>query len=118
MIPLIELIAERHGDVMLATLRGEVDASNAATLRAELERLLSNRSMALVVDLSAVGYLDSAGINLLFALGAGLRERQQRLHLVVEEGSPIERMLTISGLRATETTHRARAVALSAAAGA
>jgi anti-anti-sigma factor len=52
----------------------------------------------MVVDLSAVTYLDSAGINLLFALGDKLRGRQQHLAVVVRDASPIARMLQITGL--------------------
>ena len=51
-----------------------------------------------VVDLSATSYLDSAGINLLFALGEQMRGRQQQLTLVVAEGSPIARMVSLTGL--------------------
>ena len=39
-------------------------------------------AIALVVDLSATTYLDSAGINLLFAARRRPAQRQQRLHLV------------------------------------
>ena len=52
----------------------------------------------MVVDLSEVSYLDSAGLNVLFALGEQLRGRQQRLVVVVSEGSPIDRMIKITGL--------------------
>ena len=44
-----------------------------------------------------MSYLDSAGINLLYAVGGDVRARQQELHLVVVPGSPIERMLQIVG---------------------
>ena len=60
----------------------------------------------MVVDLSGDTYLDSAGINLLFALGEELRGRQQRLALVVGEGSPIERMIAITGLGQTLPVRR------------
>ena len=52
----------------------------------------------LVVDLSPTEYLDSAGINLMFALGDELRARQLTLRLVIAPASPIARMLAITGL--------------------
>ena len=57
------------------------------------------------IDLSATTYLDSAGLNLLFALGEELRGRQQQLGLVVTEGSPIARMIKRVGLDQTFRVH-------------
>jgi anti-sigma B factor antagonist len=65
-----------------------------------------------VVDLSETTYLDSAGLNLLFALGEEMRGRQQRLGLVVAEGSPIERMVSLVGLDKTLPVHPTLAEAL------
>ena len=89
---------EWHDEIPVARLQGEIDASNVKEMGDRLRGLLSNRSVALVIDLSATTYLDSAGINLLFALGEELRGRQQRLALVVGDGSPISRMISLTGL--------------------
>jgi anti-anti-sigma factor len=87
-----------HGEIPVASVHGEVDASNAAEIGERLRSLLTNHLQAMVVDLSGVTYLDSAGINLLFALGDQLSGRQQRLAVVVSDGSPIARMIAITGL--------------------
>jgi anti-anti-sigma factor len=92
---------EWHDEVPVARLQGEVDASTVKEVGDRLRSLMSNRSVALVVDLSATTYLDSAGINLLFALAEELRGRQQRLALVIVKGSPIARMITLTGLDQT-----------------
>jgi anti-sigma B factor antagonist len=89
---------EWHDDVPVARLEGEIDASNAEEIGNRLRTLLTNRSVALVVDLSETTYIDSAGINLLFALGAEMDGRQQRLGLVLSARSPIERIVSITGL--------------------
>jgi anti-anti-sigma factor len=101
-----------HGERPVAALEGEIDASNVDEIAGELRELLSNRSTGLVVDLSATRYLDSAGINLLFALGADLRGRQLDLALVVAPGSPIARMLSITSLDRTHPTYPDVATAL------
>jgi anti-anti-sigma factor len=98
MSTLARLEDEWHGEVPVARLEGEIDASNVAEIGDRLRSLLTNRSVAMVLDLSATTYLDSAGINLIFALGEEMRGRQQRLALVVAEGSPIARMVTLTGL--------------------
>ena len=89
---------ESHGDVPIARVHGEVDASNARELGGRLRAMVSNRSETMVVDLSPTTYIDSAGLNMLFALAEETRSRQQRLVLVIAEESPIARMVTITGL--------------------
>jgi stage II sporulation protein AA (anti-sigma F factor antagonist) len=114
---IVTLAGESDGDVAVAQLNGEIDSSNVHEIGARLRAALTNRSTAMVVDLTEVRYLDSAGINLLFTLADELRGRQQALHMVVPSGSPVARMLTITGLDQAHPTHRTLAEA-SAATGA
>jgi anti-sigma B factor antagonist len=118
MTTLARMLEEWHDEVPVARVEGEVDASNVHEMGDRLRSLLTNRSMALVIDLSATTYLDSAGLNLLFALGEELRGRQQRLGLVVSEGSPISRMVGIVGLDRAVAVHPTLAEALADAVGA
>jgi anti-sigma B factor antagonist len=96
--PLAEVRSEWHGDVPVGAIHGEVDASNVADVGVELRGLVSNHSDQLVVDLTETTYLDSAGINLLFALGDELRSRQLTMRLVIPGETPIARMIAITGL--------------------
>jgi anti-anti-sigma factor len=109
---LARMLEEWHDEVPVARVEGEVDASNVHEIGDRLRSLLTNRSMALVVDLSGTTYLDSAGLNLLFALAEELRGRQQRLALVVAERSPIARMVGIVGLDRAVPVHATLADAL------
>jgi anti-anti-sigma factor len=102
---LARIVAETHHGLPVARLEGEIDMTNAKSLGDRLRALLTNRSVALVVDLEATTYLDSSGITLLFGLSDELRLRQQQLHLVVPEDSPIARMITITGLDRVAPTH-------------
>ncbi len=103
---------ERHGDLPIAVIDGEIDASNAIEIADRLRQLLTNRSTALVVDLTRTSYLDSAGINLLFELGTELRARQQQLHLVVASKEPIARTISLTGLDAAVPAHATREAAI------
>ena len=116
MTPLAEVRVEWHGDVPVAAVEGEVDAANAAAVGDDLRGLLTNRSTDLVVDLSPTRYLDSAGINLLFGLVEELRTRQLTLRLVIARGSPVARMLALTGLDRASPTYGAVHEALSAVA--
>jgi anti-sigma B factor antagonist len=112
MTTLARLHEESHDDVPVARLEGEIDASNAEEIGDRLRTLLTNRSVALVVDLTETTYLDSAGINLLFALRAEMHGRQQRLGLVVAARSPIARMISVTGLDRVVTVQPALEQAL------
>lgn len=115
MTPLARVDVAHDPEHPVVSIEGEIDASNATEIGDAVRAALSNRTTALVVDLSPTRYLDSAGINLLFQLGSELRDRQQRLHLVSAAGSAVARMLDISGLSTAERTHPTRAEALARA---
>jgi anti-anti-sigma factor len=102
---IVRVHTERHGETPVARVEGEVDASNAEAVGVKLHALVDNQSMALVVDLTGTTYLDSAGINLLFALAEELRARQQTLRLVVAGATPIARMAKITALDRACSTH-------------
>jgi anti-anti-sigma factor len=104
-MPLADMVDEQRDGVAIARVNGEIDASNTRWLEARLRALITNQSTALIIDLTGVTYLDSAGIATMFRLGAELRLHQQQLHLVVLEGSPIARMVGLTGLDRTVPTH-------------
>ena len=115
---LAHITDERRGDLAIARVEGEIDASNVKWVESRLRALLTNQSDGLVVDLSATTYLDSAGIALWFALAEDLRQHQQQLHLVVLDGSSIARMVALTGLDETVPTHPTLETALAEAGGA
>ncbi|MCZ7436911.1 STAS domain-containing protein [Micromonospora sp. WMMC241] len=71
------------------TAVGEIDMSNAAAFGAALDDAVRPDGDPLVVDLTAVEYLDSAGLAVLFP-------HAERIALVA--GPLLEPLLTISGL--------------------
>jgi anti-anti-sigma factor len=103
--PLATVHEEWDGRVAVVRLEGELDASNVELVGARMRRVLTNDARGLVVDLRPTTYLDSAGINLLFALGAEMWARQQVLRLVIADGSPIARLLSITALERSYPAH-------------
>ncbi len=85
------------GDTPVARIVGEVDMSNVAMIEDEIAQHVSNRAFAVVVDLSGVTYLDSAGIRLLYQLESRINNRQQRLVIIVPRANEINRTLEASG---------------------
>src|SRR4051794_25207772 len=102
---LAQVVEQWRDDALVARIEGEVDSSNVFAIGDRLRSLLTNRSIALIVDLTATTYLDSAGINLLFALADEMRAHQQRFAVVVGEPSPVRRMIVLTGVDRVAPIH-------------
>jgi anti-anti-sigma factor len=90
---------EHHGEVVIAHLSGEIDMSNAETIGAAVLQATGNDALGVVLDLSDVQYLDSAGIYVVFGMRSRLRARGQMLRLAVPEGSPVDDALRLAGVQ-------------------
>jgi anti-anti-sigma factor len=84
--------------IVIASLTGEIDLSNAAEITDALLGSVPNEALALVIDLSDVSYLDSAGVRMLAELDHRLGWRAQALRVVAPEASRSRRVLAIAGL--------------------
>ena len=91
-----QLDFRQHEGAVVAQLRGEVDISNARSVRERLLGAVPNTATALVLDLSGAAYLDSSGVRLIFELAGRLRSRGQKLELVVPDDSMIKRVLVLT----------------------
>lgn len=74
-------------------VHGEVDLSNACQLLRSLEGLGERN---LVVDLADVSFMDSTGLGILVRMTA---QAAGEVELRLREGSQIDRLLSITGLR-------------------
>ena len=99
MLPLEEMSFELRSSAVIGRLRGEVDLSNAASVRERLLGAVPNTATVLVLDLSATDYLDSSGVRLIFELAHRLEARGQRLELVVSENSAISRLFVLTEMQ-------------------
>jgi anti-anti-sigma factor len=90
-----------EGDVVIARLRGEIDLSNAAELRIAITDATPNEVRGVVLDLSGVDYIDSAGIQLLYRLRESLRVRGQALRVVIPSDSLVNDTLRLAGIERT-----------------
>jgi anti-anti-sigma factor len=106
---------EREATIVVAVLTGEVDMSNAAPVRQQIAESVTSDEDALIVDLSELSFMDSAGLHALIELGTVLDERRQQLLLCIPHGSPIERAIEIIGLPQAVSVHADRGEAMEAA---
>lgn len=93
--PLALTPSRRPDGVTVLTAVGEIDMSNTGILAAALER--EPGPGRVVVDLTGVEYLDSAGLSVLFS-------HADRIELIATD--LLGPVLTISGLADLATVHR------------
>jgi anti-anti-sigma factor len=91
-------ILHRDGAV-IARVTGEIDMSNSTDVRAAILEATPNDAFGVVLDLSFVDYIDSAGIHLLYRLGDSLRTRGQTLRVVIPPESPASDALRLAGVK-------------------
>jgi anti-anti-sigma factor len=92
-------IIER-GNVVIAGLTGDIDMMNIGDLYTAVTGGMTNAAAGLIVDLSDVTYLDSAGVRFLFDLGKRLRRHRQELRIVAPDHTAVRRVLEIVNMDA------------------
>ena len=106
---------EEQGGVWIVTLRGEIDAYSAPSLREDLRSLVEDGgALVVVIDLASVTFLDSSGLGAIVGTLRRLRERDGRLTIVQPE-SAASRIFEHTGLDAVLDLHDDREEAFSAA---
>ncbi|HUA06481.1 MAG TPA: STAS domain-containing protein [Solirubrobacteraceae bacterium] len=84
-------------NALIAHVKGEVDMSNAEDVGATVIKATPNEAQGVVLDLSGVEYLDSAGIYVIYGMRASLQARGQALILVIPPSSPVHDSLRLAG---------------------
>jgi anti-anti-sigma factor len=95
---LADLQIEEMDQVVLARLDGELDMSNASELGTAIPSQVTNEALGVVIDLTNVTYIDSAGIHILFELRGRLKDRGQETQLVMPPDAPVAAALKIVGI--------------------
>jgi anti-sigma B factor antagonist len=86
------------GEADLVRLAGEIDMANAREIGQEIGRH-TDGTESVLVDLTAVSFLDSAGVRLLDALVGEWGQRGARIRLVVGESGPARMTLQLCAFR-------------------
>jgi anti-anti-sigma factor len=95
---LATLRVRERGGIVMAVVEGEIDLSNAPILRTELTAAVSNAARGLLIDLTALEFLDSSGVHMLYDIADRLATRQQRLAVVIPADAPPRRAIELSGV--------------------
>jgi anti-sigma B factor antagonist len=96
---------ERIEGVPVARVSDDIDAANAASVHEQLAGALGPDTLSLIVDLSEIRYVDSAGLDMLLRLSDRLAHRRAKLMLVIPETSQLNRLAAIVGLPQAMPVH-------------
>ncbi|MFD1148481.1 STAS domain-containing protein [Saccharothrix hoggarensis] len=100
---LVTTLLDRADGTARLIVTGEIDFATAPLLREAIDNALTSDT-TLVIDLRAVTYLDSAGIDVLFE-----QAERRTIELAVNPRGPVLRILRISGLVQAVPVHEHKA---------
>ncbi|MFH9725491.1 STAS domain-containing protein [Streptomyces sp. NPDC017254] len=115
--PNLDIAVEiRDARTAVLSVGGELDMETAGRFDDHLAEQLSQGRHHLVLDLSALGFMDSSGLNVLIRSVHRAREAGGDLYLAAPN-SAVRRILEITGVTTTIPPHDRVAEALAAAGG-
>jgi anti-anti-sigma factor len=98
MVNEVQVEVHTRGDAIRIALMGEIDLSNASEVESAVVSAISNHTTEVDLDLSAVGYLDSAGLRVVYSLAVRLHRAQIGLRITTPLDSPARRAIEVSGM--------------------
>ncbi len=98
----LQIELEQGEESWTLTLSGELDYSECAAFRMNIDRILKASPPATVVDLSHLDYLDSSGLGLLLSLSKEYGAQGGRLVLVTNE--TVDNILSLTRLNGIFST--------------
>ncbi|HEX7804917.1 MAG TPA: STAS domain-containing protein [Cellulomonas sp.] len=87
----VSVTSKDVGDQTVVDVSGEIDVYTASVLREQLANLVDSGRTDLVVDLTAVKFMDSTGLGVLVGVLKKVRGHDGRLQLVIDS----ERLLKV-----------------------
>jgi len=80
---------------LMITLSGEMDAQGCTEIRPRLEEIMLQKEPHIVIDVSAVSFIDSSGIGAIVFLFKRLKEQNRSMEIIGVQGQPKELMLLL-----------------------
>ena len=98
---LADIATEERDGVVVARVSGELDLSNVADVGDALAHATPSHATGLVIDLSELRHIDSAGVRMLFELRRRLVQHRQELAAVVPAGARIADVIELLAVAQT-----------------
>jgi anti-anti-sigma factor len=93
-----DVAVEVDGDRVRIDVSGDVDLANASDVEAKVTAAITNRATTVDLDLGKVTYLDSAGLQIVFALTVKLRGLQIGLRILAPMDTPARHAIDMAGM--------------------
>lgn len=106
----IDITQDRN--TTIARVTGEVDMANATQFADEVLGKMGDEATALVIDLTDLRYIDSAGVRSLFEIASTLKMRDSFFAIAVLEDSPLRSVLKVTRVEDVATLSPTRTAAL------
>jgi anti-sigma B factor antagonist len=100
----LEIREERTDQCHVLDLHGELDIATSPRLDERLESIIQGSTDNLIVDLSALAFMDSMGLQVLLRARRRLGRQERQLALVCPPG-PILRLLVVTNLDSAFNVH-------------
>ena len=91
----LQIESRREGDVVVVTLRGELDLASSPLFESEIDRPEVTACPKLVLDLENLQFIDSTGLRIIFSTHARAQERDQQF-AVTRGSEQVQRLLDIT----------------------
>ncbi len=98
----LQIELDQAEDHWTLTLSGELDYSECAAFRMNIDRILKASPKSTIVDLSGLEYLDSSGLGLLLSLSKEYGAQGGRLILITNE--TVDNILSLTRLNGIFST--------------
>ncbi|MFB9963775.1 STAS domain-containing protein [Sinosporangium siamense] len=102
----LKVSTRTHADHAVMAIAGEIDLYTAPRLQSEFTRLLQEGPTRVVIDMSAVDFCDSTGMNVLLSALKRLKERGGALEVAAPRPA-VRKILQVTGLDSVFTVHDA-----------
>jgi anti-sigma B factor antagonist len=89
---------DREGDTVMVSLHGEADLATAGSLEDQLRKALGSGADRVIVDLSALYFIDSTSLRVLLQAALASEEDSTRLYFL-RGRTQVERILRVSGVK-------------------
>ena len=78
----LKFVSNKEGESVIITITGDIDAYHSAKLKEEMSNYIKTDESSIILDLSNVPYIDSAGLGTLVSILRETRNIKKSLKLI------------------------------------
>ena len=110
----MEINTEQVDGTLIANVGGRIDGGNAQDFESAMQKVIEDADSALIIDLSDLSYISSAGLRVILLIAKTLTKRSAKFSICGLSG-PINEIFVISGFNKIISIHDSREDAIAAA---